>query len=389
MSGSFVDYLLPTSADTISFDVQHNTTASTTNTLGTKGVGEAGTIASTPAVVNAVVDAVRHLGINDIQMPCTPERVWRAIHDVAGSGTTDTEGAAMPHFDESTGMQGTTDRTDGAQRVIPTQFDYLAPSSVEEALAALAEHGDDAKVIAGGQSLLPVLRMRLNAPEVVIDLGGIEALRGIREDGDALVIGAMTTHHTVLHDPLVAQHAALLAKAEHELADAQIRHRGTIGGALAHADPAGDLGAPSLALGAEFVIAGPGGTRTVPADDVLRRPLRDRDRRGRAAHRDPGAQAHRLGRALREVRARRPPVADRGGRRGGAGRGRHHRRGAGGADQHGVHAAACARRRGGPGRAARDRGRRGVRPRPGPPRAPTRPPTSTAPPTTAPTWPRC
>lgn len=114
VSGSFVDYLLPTTADTISFDVHHNTTASTTNTLGTKGVGEAGTIASTPAVVNAVVDAVRHLGIHDIQMPCTPERVWRAIHDVRGSGTTDTEGAAMPHFDESTGMQGTTDRTDGA-----------------------------------------------------------------------------------------------------------------------------------------------------------------------------------------------------------------------------------------------------------------------------------
>jgi aerobic carbon-monoxide dehydrogenase medium subunit len=153
--------------------------------------------------------------------------------------------------------------------VIPTQFDYIAPTSVDEALAALAEHGDDAKVIAGGQSLLPVLRMRLNAPEVVIDLGGIEVLRGIHDDGDHLSIGAMTTHHTVLHDPLVAEHAALLAKAEHQLADAQIRHRGTIGGALAHADPAGDLGAPALALGAEFVIAGPGGTRTVPADDFF------------------------------------------------------------------------------------------------------------------------
>ena len=153
--------------------------------------------------------------------------------------------------------------------MIPTQFDYIAPTSVDEALAALAEHGDDAKVIAGGQSLLPVLRMRLNAPEVVIDLGGIEAIRGIREDGDELVIGAMTTHHAVLHDPLVAEHAALLARAEHQLADAQIRHRGTIGGALAHADPAGDMGAPSLALGAEFVIAGPGGTRTVPADEFF------------------------------------------------------------------------------------------------------------------------
>jgi aerobic carbon-monoxide dehydrogenase medium subunit len=153
--------------------------------------------------------------------------------------------------------------------MIPTQFDYIAPTSVDEALAALAEHGDDAKVIAGGQSLLPVLRMRLNAPEIVIDLGGIEVLRGIHDDGDHLSIGAMTTHHTVLHDPLVAEHAALLAKAEHQLADAQIRHRGTIGGALAHADPAGDLGAPALALGAEFVVAGPGGTRTVPADEFF------------------------------------------------------------------------------------------------------------------------
>lgn len=115
VSGSFVDYLLPTSADTISFDVHHNTTASTTNTLGTKGVGEAGTIASTPAVVNAVVDAIRHLGVNDVRMPCTPERVWRAIHDAGAGGKAETEGAAAPHFDESTGMQGTVDRTDGAQ----------------------------------------------------------------------------------------------------------------------------------------------------------------------------------------------------------------------------------------------------------------------------------
>jgi len=153
--------------------------------------------------------------------------------------------------------------------MIPVQFDYLAPTSVEEPLAALAEHGDDAKVIAGGQSLLPVLRMRLNAPEVVIDLGGIAELRGIREDGDALVIGAMTTHHDVLNDPLVTEHALLLVRAEHQLADAQIRHRGTFGGALAHADPAGDLGAPALALGAEFVIAGPGGSRTVPADEFF------------------------------------------------------------------------------------------------------------------------
>ena len=153
--------------------------------------------------------------------------------------------------------------------MIPTPFEYVAPTTLDEALAALAEHGDEAKVIAGGQSLLPVLRMRLNAPEVVVDLGGIPALRGIRDDGDAIVIGAMTTHHDVHHDPLVHEHAALLAKAEEHLADAQVRHRGTFGGALAHADPAGDLGAPVLALGAEFVVAGPSGTRTVAGSDFF------------------------------------------------------------------------------------------------------------------------
>jgi carbon-monoxide dehydrogenase large subunit len=103
VSGSFVDYLVPTAADTISFDVDHTTTPSTTNTLGTKGVGEAGTIASTPAVVNAVVDALRSFGVNDVQMPCTPERVWKAIHSSGTKGDDPTEEAAMPHFDEAEG----------------------------------------------------------------------------------------------------------------------------------------------------------------------------------------------------------------------------------------------------------------------------------------------
>ena len=153
--------------------------------------------------------------------------------------------------------------------MIPTSFDYLAPTSVEDALSALAEHGDDAKILAGGQSLLPVLRMRLNAPEMVIDLAKIDALRGVRDDGDAIVIGAMTPHSVVGADPLVGEHATLISRAIDHLADAQIRHRGTFGGALAHADPAGDLGAPALALGCQFVIAGPGGTRTVEADDFF------------------------------------------------------------------------------------------------------------------------
>ena len=110
VSGSFVDYLVPTAADTISFDIDHTTSPSTTNTLGTKGVGEAGTIASTPAVVNAVVDALRQFGVDDVQMPCTPERVWKAINSVGAGGDEPTENAAMPHFDE----KDTADRSAGS-----------------------------------------------------------------------------------------------------------------------------------------------------------------------------------------------------------------------------------------------------------------------------------
>jgi len=153
--------------------------------------------------------------------------------------------------------------------MIPAQFDYQAPATLEEALVVLSESGDDAKIIAGGQSLLPVLRMRLNAPELVIDLRKIESLRGIRDDGDAIVIGAMTPHAVVGSDPLVAEHALLISKAVEHLADAQVRYRGTFGGALAHADPAGDLGAPALALGAQFVIASPNAFRTVEAEDFF------------------------------------------------------------------------------------------------------------------------
>jgi carbon-monoxide dehydrogenase medium subunit len=153
--------------------------------------------------------------------------------------------------------------------VIPARFDYLAPTSVDDALSALSQHGDDAKIMAGGQSLLPVLRMRLNAPEVVIDLGRIDSLRGVREDGDALVIGALTTHSEIVTDDLVRQHALLLSKAATEVADNQIRHRGTFGGSCAHADPAGDMGSAALAMDAEFVIAGPGGTRTVAAHEFF------------------------------------------------------------------------------------------------------------------------
>jgi aerobic carbon-monoxide dehydrogenase medium subunit len=149
--------------------------------------------------------------------------------------------------------------------VIPAAFDYVAPSTVDEAMRALSAAGEEAKVLAGGQSLLPVLRMRLAAPSTIVDLGRIAELRGIREEGDHLVIGAMTTHYDLQRDHLIAEHAALLAKATKTVADPQVRHRGTFGGSIAHADPAGDLLAPALALDAEMVIAGTDGRRTVPA----------------------------------------------------------------------------------------------------------------------------
>ncbi|GAB2690253.1 FAD binding domain-containing protein [Thalassiella azotivora] len=157
--------------------------------------------------------------------------------------------------------------------MIPAAFDHQAPTTVEDALRVLGEAasaGRDVKVLGGGQSLLPVMRLRLAAPELVVDLDRVDGLRGVREDGDHLVVGAMTTHDEVSRDPLLRRHALLLPLAAQTVADPQVRHRGTFGGALVHADPAGDLPAPALALGAEMVVAGQDGTRrTVPADEFF------------------------------------------------------------------------------------------------------------------------
>ncbi|MFF4802992.1 FAD binding domain-containing protein [Streptomyces sp. NPDC001351] len=153
--------------------------------------------------------------------------------------------------------------------MIPPAFDYARPANVDEAVRTLADAGEEAKVLAGGQSLLPLLRLRLAFPELVVDVGRIPELRGVREDGDTLVIGAMTTHHDVIHDPLVRRHAGLLASATVTVADPAVRHRGTLGGSLAHGDPAADLPAVVLALNGELVAQGPGGRRTIAARDFF------------------------------------------------------------------------------------------------------------------------
>ncbi len=153
--------------------------------------------------------------------------------------------------------------------MIPAPFDYVAPDSIADALTALGSDSEEIKVLGGGHSLIPVLKLRLAAPTLLVDLGRIPELKGVTDTGDAIVIGAMTTHHEVATNLLVREHAALLAKATATVADPQVRHRGTLGGALVHADPAGDLPAPILALDAELVIEGVGGERTVAAADFF------------------------------------------------------------------------------------------------------------------------
>jgi carbon-monoxide dehydrogenase medium subunit len=153
--------------------------------------------------------------------------------------------------------------------VIPAKFDYTRPGSLAEAVRALADGGDDAKVIAGGQSLLPLLRLRLSYPDLLVDIGALDELRGVRDTGDGLEIGALTTHYTITRDPLIREHCGLLAAAASTVADPAVRHRGTIGGSLSHADPAGDLPAVVTALDGTLIATGPEGERVIAVADFF------------------------------------------------------------------------------------------------------------------------
>ena len=153
--------------------------------------------------------------------------------------------------------------------MIPAPFDYVAARTPEHALELLASKGEDAKPLAGGHSLLPMMKLRLAAPSVLIDIGRLSELAGIRADGDDLVIGATTCHADLAASDLARAEAPLLAHAAGQVGDPQIRHRGTIGGSLAHADPAADLPLAVLALGASIELTGPAGVRVVAADDFF------------------------------------------------------------------------------------------------------------------------
>jgi carbon-monoxide dehydrogenase medium subunit len=149
--------------------------------------------------------------------------------------------------------------------VIPAAFDYEVATSADHAVSLLGEHGEDAKLLAGGHSLLPLMRMRLAAPSVLVDIGRIGDLNYVRDGGDHVAVGALTTHEEAHFSDLLQRECPIMAHTAGEVGDPQVRHRGTVGGSVAHADPASDLPTVLLALDAELVVQGPGGTRTVPA----------------------------------------------------------------------------------------------------------------------------
>ena len=153
--------------------------------------------------------------------------------------------------------------------MIPAQFDYVRAGSADETVSLLTQHGDDAKLLAGGHSLLPLMKLRLATPSVLIDVGRISELSYIEDKGDHVAVGALTRHHTVETSDLLKQKVPLLAHAAGQVGDPQVRHRGTLGGTLAHGDPASDLPAVALASGATIVVRGPSGERTIAATDFF------------------------------------------------------------------------------------------------------------------------
>ena len=153
--------------------------------------------------------------------------------------------------------------------MIPAQFDYEAPKTLDQAIALLAQHGDDAKILAGGHSLIPAMKLRLAQPQLLIDIGRIADLAYIREDGGQIRIGAMTTHYQIESSERLNEICPLLPDCAAQIGDVQVRNKGTIGGSVAHSDPAGDWPAAVIALRAEMVGVGSGGERVINADDFF------------------------------------------------------------------------------------------------------------------------
>ncbi|RST72709.1 xanthine dehydrogenase family protein subunit M [Siminovitchia acidinfaciens] len=157
--------------------------------------------------------------------------------------------------------------------MIPAKFDYVRADSVERAIQLLQESDGEGKLIAGGHSLLPLMKFRLTEPGLLIDISRISELKGVRKEGDRVIVGAMTTHREAANDPVIKEHIPVLAEAARQVGDIQIRNRGTVGGNIAHADPAADLPAAAIVLDAELTIQGEDGEETMSLDDFIIGPL--------------------------------------------------------------------------------------------------------------------
>jgi aerobic carbon-monoxide dehydrogenase medium subunit len=153
--------------------------------------------------------------------------------------------------------------------VIPAAFEYRRASTVDEAIGILSDEGEDAKLLAGGHSLLPLMKLRLAAPSLLVDIGRIGELSYVRENGDGVDVGALTRHRDLETNEILYRHLPLLAHVAGQVGDPQVRHRGTIGGSVSHGDPASDLPAACLALGASFTVVGPEGERQIPASEFF------------------------------------------------------------------------------------------------------------------------
>ncbi|TMD73194.1 MAG: hypothetical protein E6I82_07275, partial [Chloroflexi bacterium] len=224
-TGTLIDYSVPTANEIPNLITDNTVTPSPTNELGVKGIGEAGTIAASAAVINAISDALTPFGIKQPAL-----------------------GADQ-----------------GGTQVIPAAFEYARASSVEEASKLLGKYGEDAKVLAGGHSLIPLMRLRLAQPSALVDINGIKDLDHIKEDGQKLRIGALTRHVTIQNSKVVKDKLPLLAEVAGEVGDNQVRNMGTMGGVIAHADAAGDYPTLALILEAEIVT----NLRTIPARDFF------------------------------------------------------------------------------------------------------------------------
>jgi len=181
--------------------------------------------------------------------------------------------------------------------MIPAAFDYVVPRTVPEAIAELVKHGQEAKVLAGGHSLIPLMKLRLATPSFLVDIGRISSLNYIREEDGQIAIGALTTHHDIEFSELLRKKLPLLSNAAAQIGDPQVRNRGTIGGAASHADPFGDFPACLLALDAELMVVGPRGERSIPARDFFV---------------DTFTSALEPNEVVREIRIATPPAGSRG-----------------------------------------------------------------------------